>query len=642
MQAGDVRLGQVFANDQQNVIPLFQRPYVWDEENNWLPLWQDIRQAAEEVERESLSGLYGTDQRTYFLGAVVIQHRPKPPKRVSLWSVVDGQQRLTTLQILFAAARAVALDHGSKSLAANFASMVENRLDVIHEDYPDDRFKVWPLPQDRHVFLWAVSTDDSDASAPEPNHRIVRARRWFEDNIREWARESDDPEARLEHLYETLKNRMQLVQITLEPNDDPQVIFEVLNHRGVPLDAADLIKNLLFQQLEHSGKSREADKLLMDEWLPLDRNPWREDVTTGRIRRKRIDLLLAYWLTIETGEEVLVEHLFSDFKKWLLGTHQDAAAVIRSIRHYADRMNHLRTLPLSDPTGQLRDRMEATQTSTPWPLLLYLYANDEIPLEQKQVAARAIDSFLMRRAICRWTGKDYNRLFLSVLAAAKATDPAVAGEAIVQALLSQQADARRWPTDAEFSEAMLVPNIFHTVTRARLKSLLVGMEHHLHTDKTEPTVMLSSGESSLNIEHILPQSWQKTWPLDAAPGDDDYEAVRQRRDQSVHQLGNLTLTTTKLNPSLSNRPWKEKKKDLEKYSVLRLTRASVLTAPDPVSAIDEQEWSASWDERRIKTRSEWLCGLALRVWSRPAPFSSQSSQEQDHTQTHSDLSVLPG
>jgi len=190
MQAGDTRLGQIFANDQQNVVPHFQRPYVWTEENNWQPLWEDIRLAAEEVEQESLSGYYPSEHRTYFLGAVVLQTSPKPPKRVALLNVVDGQQRLTTLQILFAAARAVALQLGYSSTAGKFATLIENRPEVVHEDHPNDRYKVWPLPQDRQEFLWAVSPPGTNGAPPDPDHRIVKARALFKATVREWVQEA--------------------------------------------------------------------------------------------------------------------------------------------------------------------------------------------------------------------------------------------------------------------------------------------------------------------------------------------------------------------------------------------------------------------------------------------------------------------
>ena len=625
MQAGDVRLGQIFANDQQNVIPLFQRPYVWDEIKNWEPLWQDIRQAAEEVEQEARTGNHQADSRTYFLGAVVLQQRRKPPRRVSSWNVVDGQQRLTTLQILFAAARSVAYALGAESLSANFSSLIENRREIIHADFPEDRYKVWPLPQDRDEFLWAVSHPGSTDPPADPDHRIVRAREWFEVAIRDWSTDSEVPIERLEFLHETLKERMELVQITLESNDDPQVIFEVLNHRGVPLDAADLVKNLLFQALDNKGHQSQADELLMNSWLPLDKNPWRGDVTTGRVRRKLIDLLLSYWLTIRTGDEVMVEHLFADFKKWHKDCGEDSAKVVQSIRHYADRMVAMRALPGSDPTAQLIDRMEVTQTTTPWPLLLYLHANDLIPPEQRARAAKVIDSFLMRRAVCRLTTKDYNRLFLQVLSAAKASEPECAGNAVEDTLLGQTADSRIWPTDDEFVASLTQPNLFNLLVRARLKSVLVGIENHLRTDKTEPGSVLKSVDPKLNIEHLLPQAWEKTWPLAIYPNDEHYDERLQRRRNAVHQVGNLTLTTTKLNPSLGNKGWNQKRKDIQKHSLLRITTASVLTAPDSARGMIEETWASDWDEDRIAIRGTWLAKQALLAWSKP-PSSDRSPE----------------
>ena len=617
MQAGKRTLGQVFANDQQNVIPRYQRPYVWDQERNWAPLWQDIRQASEEAEKRTQTGDSTQEARTYFLGALVLQSRTTAPGQISSWNVVDGQQRLTTLQVLLAAARSVAHGMVAKSLAAKFASLITNRADIIDENYPNDVFKVWPLPQDREVFLWAVRDPGDTRQSPEPGHLIEKARRWFEREIIEWAGESEDQSERLQFLFQTLKDHMELVQITLEPKDDPQVIFEVLNHRGVPLNAADLVKNLLFQALDIDGPVSKADELLMSSWLPLDKSPWRSEITTGRVKRTMIDLLLSYWLTIHTGDEVVIEHLFADFKKWLQLGSRDAADVILSIRHYADRMLSMRELPDSDPTILLLDRMDATQTSTPWPVLLYLAATDAIPATQRVRAAKAIDSFLMRRGVCRLTTKDYNRLFLQVLEAIKSSDPERAGEAVEDSLLGQTADSRRWPTDAEFVTALTQPNLFHLLVRVRLKAVLVGIENHLRTDKTEPAPLLKSGDTKLSVEHLLPQSWEKNWPLAAAPTDETYEEYLRRRRDAIHQLGNLTVTTIKLNPSMSNKPWKLKKKDLQKHSLLLLTGDSVLTAPSSASEWDDETWAAAWDEERIALRTRWLANRALDIWPRP-------------------------
>jgi hypothetical protein len=622
MQAGDVRLGQVFANHQQNVIPLFQRPYVWSQERNWEPLWQDVRLAAEEVEREGSSAVAAGSERTYFLGAVVLQQRKVNPKRLSSWYVIDGQQRLTTLQVLLSACRQTAADLGESSLAAKFTSLIENQPDIVHPDHPEDKYKVWPLPQDREVFLWTVERSDNSRPSPDPDHKLTHARTWFGQTVSEWAAEAGDPGLRLGYLYETVYERMQLVKIALEQNDDPQVIFEVLNHRGVPLDAADLIKNLLFQVLAEHGQDKLADSLLMESWLPLDRSYWRSDVTIGRLYRKRIDLLLSYWLTIETAEEVSVEHLFSDFKTWLRKSERDIPAIIKSVRHFADTMQAMRNLPPDDPMAQLIDRMDATQTSTPWPLILYLSANETIPQSSRHKAARAIDSFLMRRGVCRMTTKNYNKLFVQVLAMAKQAEPSDVGGSVEQALLQQTAESSFWPTDDMFLEALKDSGLYLNLVRRQLTSLLVGIENHLQTEKTEDVKLLKSGDGKLNVEHLLPQTWQKTWPLAVAPDDEDYPESLRRRERSLHQLGNLTLTTVKLNPSLSNKPWTEKRPEIQKHSLLRLTTGSVLTAPRPESGLSDQEWSSEWDEERIRVRGEHLAQEAIRVWPRPPSESA--------------------
>jgi hypothetical protein len=614
VQAGEVKLGKVFANDHQSVIPLFQRPYVWAEPN-WLPLWRDVRKAAEEVEAQGAEGEAddGPDE-TYFLGAIVVQQRRRPPRRLASSHIIDGQQRLTTLQVLLAAARAAAQDVGAGGAAARFTSLLENRTETIHPDYPDDLYKVWPLPQDRDAFFWSVRPpSETEHPAPDDDHVLVQARRWFEQAITEWAVASDDAAQRMEDLHFALEDRMQLVEISLDSGDDPQVIFEALNHRGVKLAAADLVKNLLFQTVESQGDHAVAERLLTDGWLPLDGRQWRRDVTTGRITRALVDLLLAYWLTIQTEQDVVVEHLFADTKKWLRASGARAADVIGDIRHHADTYESLLLLPAQDPSARLLDDMQATGTTTPWPVLLYLHANPAVPAEQRAVGVAAIESFLMRRGMCALTTKDYNRLFVIVLAAARQAPAEWAGDTVRDVLAAQTADSRRWPTDSEFIDALLQSDVYHPPYRARLKAFLVGLENHLRTNRTEPLPVLSRGDARMNVEHVLPQAWESNWPL---PADTTGDPLA-RRENAVHRLGNLTLTTVKLNSSLSNNPWATKRADLQRHSLLLLTTASVLAPPEGVAGWDEHRWSSDWDEDRIQLRGFYLAHHALNAWPRP-------------------------
>jgi len=610
VKAVDIKFSGIFATTPRLEIPLFQRPYVWEEQKNWLPLWLDIRKATEQVEQEELGSTAFDEAPTYFLGAVVLQERAYRPKRIRSSFIIDGQQRLTTMMVFLAAARAVATGCGAEDLEAKFQDFVECPSKHVYKDYPEDKYRVWPLPQDRPAFKWAVRPPTSSTAMPIKDNGIARARRWFEDALKVWTSEVSDPRSRLEALHFAVDDRLQFVQIILEKSDDPQVIFEALNHRGVPLDAADLVKNLLFQELEIQGKGAMADQLLMEQWLPLDSDEWRLNVTSGRIKRVQVDLLLSYFLTIATGQEVLVEHLFADFKAWLHETQTDAADVIANIRHHANEYQAIKKLPLTTGTGQLIDRLEATQTTTPWPTLLFLQAT-EVPQSQRELAARAIDSFLMRRNVCGLTTKDYNRLFLSVLNAARTASPHHAGQAVVNCLEAQTADSRYWPDDDEFAQSLESEGLYKRVVRARLKCLLVGLENHLRTEKSEYSQPLSARNVSLNIEHLMPQSWEKTWPLvDASDAD------MQLRHNMLHRLGNLTVTTTKMNPSLSNKPWSEKVKAIQKHSLARLTTGSVLSPPESATADLDGTWAAVWDERRIVVRGSYLAKAALEAWPR--------------------------
>lgn len=125
MKADTVQLVHIFGTDRRHVVPIFQRPYVWEEERNWAPLWADVKAAAEDVEAEQAGGAVSVDKvaRTHFLGAIVLERLPVAPGRIVATNVIDGQQRLTTLQVLLAACWA--------SAKASAASNAETLLKML-------------------------------------------------------------------------------------------------------------------------------------------------------------------------------------------------------------------------------------------------------------------------------------------------------------------------------------------------------------------------------------------------------------------------------------------------------------------------------------------------------------------------------
>lgn len=614
MQAGDVKLGSIFSDNHRYEIPMFQRPYVWGEERNWLPLWEDISAAADGVVADMLSGQWPDEPPTYFLGAIVVKATPNHPQRLGGSILVDGQQRLTTLQVMLAAARSVAIDVGAESAAGRFDEWIENSKKAVHKKWPDDKYKLWPLPQDRPQYLWAVRQSGDQSPCPDNGHRISEARLWFEDVIRDWALLGETPSDRLDALHSALETRVVLVRITLEKTDNAQVIFEALNHRGVELSQSDLVKNLLFRLVEEDPVERhQAESLLVDHWLPLDGRRWRAETVTGRIKRSLLDQVVAYWLTVRRGEVVSVERLFDEFKEWLIAGDFKAGEIIKEIRAYADLYDQLVSNPPDEPTATLVDIVLAAKTNTAWPLILGLYGDGRVTSAQRQKAAAALSSYLARRLLCGLTTKDFNRIFVTALKAAaqRADEDGCAGDGIQEHLARLAGETRNWPGDGEFVAAIVGSN-FYAISRPRQRVFFAGIENHLRDDKAEDANPIRARWEYLNIEHVMPQKWREHWPL--VSDDEDAEA---RREQAINTVGNLTLTNGRLNAQMHNKAWLVKKPALQQKSTMLITTASILSAPSGVDVDLTHAWPSEWEEGRIGMRSAHLAHLALQVWPRP-------------------------
>src|SRR4028118_2370593 len=150
----------VFMQPQRLVVPLFQRPYVWNEENQWEPLWDDVARLA-----ARLLSHPNQKPRPHFLGAVVLQQVQKPTGFLQERTIIDGQQRLTTLQLLLDALHAELVAADAKAPAARVAPLVANAQPFCAR--PEDRYKVWPTNRDRAGFNAVMS------SAPPINYETL-------------------------------------------------------------------------------------------------------------------------------------------------------------------------------------------------------------------------------------------------------------------------------------------------------------------------------------------------------------------------------------------------------------------------------------------------------------------------------------
>ena len=298
---------------------------------------------------------------------------------------------------------------------------------------------------------------DNGATVPPEllDTRIALAHRFFRDSISAWADLSGDAAAsrsRLAALSEVLQQRLQIVAIDLSGTDDDQLIFETLNDRGTPLLAADLIKNYVFHRIEDLGADVDA---WSDHWRDFDDDWWREQVSQGRLYRSRIDLFLQYWLTMRVKDEIPTDAVFARFRTYAaeqLSKESAALPFLRGLRRDADTFRDFAQLDPRSARGSFFGLVvEALELGAFIPLLLWLLSEQHVAApHQADKALAAVESWAIRRTLLRRTMKDVNKLVVALLRELDRHPSERVGDATVEYLLSQTADARTWPLDKQW------------------------------------------------------------------------------------------------------------------------------------------------------------------------------------------------
>ncbi len=575
-------------------IPTFQRPYVWTHDEQWEPLWNDVRNLAEtyleEFERCGNNHVQA-EQRTqpHFLGAVVLQQVPTAARDIEQREVIDGQQRVTTLQLLLDAIQQICEEKGLRRVATRLSKLVINDKDLVSDD-SHQIFKLWPTRSDREAFRHAM--DNGLAVSDFEDSLIVQAHEFFQEQLKKWLEDSVASEIDSVDALETAATTLlQMVVIDLTADDDPNVIFETMNARGTPLEQSDLIKNYVL-----SRSSNELDGKI-DLWKGLDDNWWRDTVRQGRLYRPRLDMLLNYWLAMRLGTDISPSRVFSSFQRH--ATDRSIERTMSRVRLDLASYRRFETGPRTPEEELFHYRTGVMQVGVFTPVLLLLLSADHGP---RIGAFRALESFLIRRMVCRQTTKDYNRLALELAIKLEKDGLDEADKIVTDFLKEQKAYSREWPTDHTVADSLESSPLYRLLTRGRLRLVLEGIESLLRSPKAEqPDV-----PKNLTIEHLMPLSWEANWALSDGV---DEEPAREYRNRIVHTIGNLTLVNQKLNSSLSNAPWKEKQEALLEYSVMTLN--------------SELRHEHIWNEETIRSRSRRMAALIADCW--PGPTSSEWS-----------------
>ena len=313
-------------------------------------------------------------------------------------------------------------------------------------------------------------------------------------------------------------------------------------------------------------------------------------------------MLLNHWLAMRTSSEVTSANVFNAFRTYSMS--QEIGVVMTEVKDALTSYREYDTTRGNNiGAGLFYHRMSVMEVGVVTPVLLLLLSAEQEP---RQKALGVLESFLVRRMICRQSTMGFNRLVLELVNQLHKGGLENVDRTTAAFLKEQKAPTRVWPTDEDVSHALVSSPLYRLLTRGRLRLILEGVEGWLRSSgKSEDTTV----PGNLTIEHVMPLGWRtEEWPLPS--GVDEGEA-RYRRNALIHTVGNLTLTTQQLNSSMSNDAWEAKQQDLFNHATLLLNR-------DLVS-------KDSWDEECIVNRSRWTAKVVSQVW--PGPESPVSQGE---------------
>ncbi|MDH6433865.1 alkylated DNA nucleotide flippase Atl1 [Streptomyces sp. SAI-144] len=574
---------------QQFQVPLYQRTYSWTDKQ-LKQLWSDILEQAELIER-------GEKANTHFLGSVVLAPSPQNDATFPRWLVVDGQQRLTTLSLALAAIR----DH-VRDAQPRDAERIDEQYLINKWQNGSDHFRLLPTQADRSQFAAHVRGPLTEQAA---GGGVAAAYTFFRRKLVEAA----DPAAPQDvfRIEQAITSRLTLVAVTAERGDNVHRIFESLNNTGLKLSQADLLRNYLFMKLPTRG-----EHVYETYWLPLQASlsneeleqlMWLQLVLDGDDRVRRQDLYAAQQQRFERSK----------------ASEEDIEAYIRELHRSAAlfrRLLHPEEEPDTSVRAQLH-RLDAWQAQVTYPALMLLLDRRERGSLDSSDTARAmsyIESFLVRRMICRVPPNNLNRIFQAVPGQLPLDVPVADG---LHQLLS--ADNRFWPADDELREKIRKAPFYQFGRPQQRKMVLQRLEESY--EHPEP---VDFAAAQLTIEHVMPQSpgdeWLRMLAEDVAAG----ERVEDLHSRLQHTLGNLTLTA--VNSELSNHPF-ERKQGLLQGSHLEMNRRIAATE--------------RWGAKEIFARADELTDRAVALWPAPLRGVGRAERSRDWHLAHQVLAALP-
>ena len=546
--------------DKRYIIPVYQRKYDWKLEN--------CRQLYNDLKKIVLEG-----RSSHFFGSIVSSVVPVGSRLE--YHIIDGQQRLTTVTLLLLAMRNLIAQQKLVSQSGRLDEQIAQRFLISPWAAADDQIKLRPVKGDREA-LARLFGDEEDF---DPASNLTHNYRFFCDML---LKESIS----IDELYAGI-GKLEIISITLDHDDNAQLIFESLNSTGLALEEGDKIRNYILMGLN----PREQNSYYDTYWTKIEK-------CTGN----DVSSFVRDYLSIKEQVTPTLNTVYHAFKVYADGIRQPITTLLDDLLRYARLFEKLRTCKSGLGEKRLDDclyRMSRLDIGVTRPFLMeVLRLNQDGKLSSQDVLTVFLttEDYLFRRNICEVPTNALNKIFLmfnkEILRYDGTTENYV--EKFVYALLSKR-ESGRFPDDEEFSTALAAKQVY--LMRGKYKAYLFERLENHGTIETKD-VYTHLDNKVYTIEHIMPQHLTPAWTRALGPNSAEIHSTW------LHRLANLTLSG--YNPNLSNKTFAEKRDAAEggyKASGLKMNQR-----------IAQKE---TWGLAELEERNRELVVLALKIWPFP-------------------------
>lgn len=585
MDAGTKQLADILNGNRVLEVPYYQRSYVW-KEDQWARFLSDMEYIT-------------STGKDYFLGSIILKQQPTGISQFDLQSIIDGQQRFTTFALFFKVL----------CLKTDDMETFESKFTVRDKKAKARLLAIRHSINDRKDFEAVIGLGEDKPYVSEPKSNIINCYNYFQENINPDKLDVD-----------VLLNHVIFIGISLQQGEDEQVIFDTINSLGVRLTTGELLKNYFFTE-----STREEYE---DLWMPIfekDRelaNYWDAEVVSGRLKRANIDFFFTAYLNIkiqDPGIKVSADHkmryrrsegLFNNYKDLISTYNLDKKDMIYDILEYAliyhDNINPdiaKGIIPGTPGIERINFLIFVLEYTAIVPYVLYLLKNVSDLIERNAIFGY-IESYILRRQICRSDNKNYSDLFSENLILRQINTLEALKDYIEN---KEDTQALALPRDKQIIKAC------HNYKYANKKALaiLYLLETAIREGKPHATQLYPFERYTL--EHIMPRSWKENWPLQAPYTEDD-------REDAIYCLGNLAMLPSKLNTSISNASWTDKKNGKGKNLGMSHYASDIESLANVIN-------QSIWNEDTISERADWIATYANELWPSYLP------KEEEETET---------